>query len=705
MPRILVLLMAVFLAGQAAAGTWTGNQFVYKPSLGARGEAEKNTFDAGLDRVDAHLGKYKTLGDPGYSTLSEALTTIGSAEITLIVPAGVINISVNTTIPANVHLLVLRGGQFSIADGVTLTINGPFEAGPYRVFAWTGSGKVVFGDGALDWALPEWWGAKGDNSTDCSAALQAAFNAWWRVRLGKGTYLWTSTSPLYLNSTSGGQYFLQGQGVEVTYLKFPNIGASAYCIKVNEDAAGSKVRNFPTLWRLHLMDMRIYGNTTNYPNLLKIRETSVRLENLILADFTDGVVTADYCDNMVVRNVKWADGPPAGFLLRQGGNGDGWVVEGVFVDNYMPGYVGHQRGVFIGSYVTCHVFRNIVGGRFEFGQSHDILIENWHCENNGDLSVFTSTGGTITVRRSFIWNNRNAVPVVINDGSYKNTRLVLEDVTFHSYFSALIARTSDIHIQNINGQGLLELRNVISMPYYNWPSEPLGIVITSDNTGLNTELAKIKHKRLFTNCRLYLRDGTWRIEPLEGLPRYHTLSNPGFIWIGGVSLYISNLSAGTYYYKVAYYYDDGIHTAASAEGNATVTAGQCVGMRPSFKPYTVLRIWRGTQSGVYDRYVDIPMAKAGEGYVYDQGDFVNGFVWITTNVPTPPTANTTMEGIEHPNGKREFWASAAPTSAEFTGVQGDRVWNTAPAAGGTPGWVCVTAGSPGTWKAMANLAN
>ena len=35
---------------------------------------------------------------------------------------------------------------------------------------------------------------------------------------------------------------------------------------------------------------------------------------------------------------------------------------------------------------------------------------------------------------------------------------------------------------------------------------------------------------------------------------------------------------------------------------------------------------------------------------------------------------------------------------------GDRIWNTAPAAGGAPGWVCTTAGTPGTWKAMANLA-
>jgi hypothetical protein len=40
--------------------------------------------------------------------------------------------------------------------------------------------------------------------------------------------------------------------------------------------------------------------------------------------------------------------------------------------------------------------------------------------------------------------------------------------------------------------------------------------------------------------------------------------------------------------------------------------------------------------------------------------------------------------------------TAAPTTG--TWQAGDRVQNTAPAAGGKVGWVCVTAGTPGTWK-------
>jgi hypothetical protein len=47
--------------------------------------------------------------------------------------------------------------------------------------------------------------------------------------------------------------------------------------------------------------------------------------------------------------------------------------------------------------------------------------------------------------------------------------------------------------------------------------------------------------------------------------------------------------------------------------------------------------------------------------------------------------------------------SAAPTTG--TWARNEAVWNSSSAAGQPPGWVCVTAGTPGTWKAMANLAS
>lgn len=47
-------------------------------------------------------------------------------------------------------------------------------------------------------------------------------------------------------------------------------------------------------------------------------------------------------------------------------------------------------------------------------------------------------------------------------------------------------------------------------------------------------------------------------------------------------------------------------------------------------------------------------------------------------------------------------SEAAPATG--THVVGAEAWDPTPAAAGVPGWVCVTAGTPGTWKAMAALA-
>lgn len=46
--------------------------------------------------------------------------------------------------------------------------------------------------------------------------------------------------------------------------------------------------------------------------------------------------------------------------------------------------------------------------------------------------------------------------------------------------------------------------------------------------------------------------------------------------------------------------------------------------------------------------------------------------------------------------------AAAPTTGTWRVT--DIVWNSAPASGQPAGWICTVAGTPGTWKAMANLA-
>jgi len=62
--------------------------------------------------------------------------------------------------------------------------------------------------------------------------------------------------------------------------------------------------------------------------------------------------------------------------------------------------------------------------------------------------------------------------------------------------------------------------------------------------------------------------------------------------------------------------------------------------------------------------------------------------------------------VKDPNVHHKKFPTAYGTAAPVTGTwaRGDVVWNIEPSAGGPPGWVCVVAGEPGTWQAMANLA-
>ncbi|MBA4849499.1 glycosyl hydrolase family 28-related protein [Emticicia sp. BO119] len=65
------------------------------------------------------------------------------------------------------------------------------------------------------------------------------------------------------------------------------------------------------------------------------------------------------------------------------------------------------------------------------------------------------------------------------------------------------------------------------------------------------------------------------------------------------------------------------------------------------------------------------------------------------------TSPALIDYVVSTNAKIRF-ASAAPSTG--TWAIGDIVYNSAPIAGGTMGWVCTTAGTPGTWKTFGSIA-
>ena len=123
------------------------------------------------------------------------------------------DITSDLTIPTNITLLTFPGTTITISDGVTLTINGKFEAGLYNVFILTGTGKVDFSSAVTKSGYAEWWGATGagislhDDTTAIAAALDSGLKKIW----GIGTY-GLSDSVEITNSISW--EFLSGAGFD-----------------------------------------------------------------------------------------------------------------------------------------------------------------------------------------------------------------------------------------------------------------------------------------------------------------------------------------------------------------------------------------------------------------------------------------------------------------------------------------------------------
>lgn len=72
------------------------------------------------------------------------------------------------------------------------------------------------------------------------------------------------------------------------------------------------------------------------------------------------------------------------------------------------------------------------------------------------------------------------------------------------------------------------------------------------------------------------------------------------------------------------------------------------------------------------------------------------------------TLNVGKRRLDFPNGfgladRKILSGTGPPDSGAY--VQGDTMFNCTPTTGGPMGWMCVTGGDPGTWKAMANLAS
>lgn len=160
---ILSGVVSVYLAG----GTTAASVYVSLASTTAvnsvTGSSTDGTFEFWTDWADYDEGqRFKiVLSQAGYT--SQTWDNVG-VEVVL----GTYAIAADKTVTTKWE--IPYGVVFAIATGVTLTVNGACRIGRYPVFSCAGTGKVVFGTGAVDDILLEWF----YGGVSASAALNTA---------------------------------------------------------------------------------------------------------------------------------------------------------------------------------------------------------------------------------------------------------------------------------------------------------------------------------------------------------------------------------------------------------------------------------------------------------------------------------------------------------------------------------------------------
>ncbi len=672
-----------------------------------------------------------------------AISHIGSSQKTLCLTPGTWTISANLSIGTNINLKVLPGAILAIATTKTLTINGTLETGLYQIFSWTGTGKIVFGTGAIKEAFVEWWGGKGDDSTENLGAFQSAVVAYPVVRFLDGTYRVTG-SILFNDTDVLRTIILQGAGLK-TVIDFRGLISSDYCMKVNEDpATGLPVVVHPTSVTRQMMkaphlviqDLRMTGVNSSTPNLCKLRGAPVVVERCRFDGFAKGFVTGqEYTEPNLFRIIIWASltlvvtDPSTGldaadFFYEQNGGGDGSVLDQIHAfSNVSPTQGAHNvglaafRGVPAGGTVNAAV-TNCVGGIVYGQRTEQFTYANNHTEDMGlGNPALYIKDGQATIRENWMMNNYDPAtpPILIQDASFNCGLTTIEDNKFATrILGAYGTAAADIHFAGTTGLSRFSLRNNRRVVTFTGGGgagfSVFGIRATSDDSGLNTALTGYPGCRLLSDdVEITRAQATWRVIPRSGLVKLQAYGSNPSINKAVNTQYVSTLTAATYYYRVAYYVTDtaagvGLHTAKSAEVSQAVTANQAVSLQLTLNTgYSIARIWRGVAADTYTAYVDIPINQ-NSAFLFDCGAHISGVTWIASAIPAPPAGTTAMEGVQYSTtGIREFIAAAAPSSAEFTGVVGDRVKVLTPVAGQPKGWFCTVTASPGTWVADANL--
>ena len=610
-----------------------------------------------------------------------------------------IAITTDTTIPTTVFVHVVPGGSFAVSAGKTLTMPEP-KAGRYQIYS--GAGVVKFQ--SIFKSKPEWWGAVGDKATDDGPAFQLAFNAnpWMDLdgkdyRINSRVYLDSAVSALTyrITGTGHGSILSLGAGLDGTY-----------AFTLNQAEGGSTPIMFNRHPRLVVDSLQVDGTAATNASFIYYNQASFQFKNLLFEGLLYGANGTGYSDSVLLDTVHWVFPVAGGFCYRNPWAGDGLVINQLFTLGLDAVYLKNCHGAKINA---C------IGGNYTFVNCSGIVVNSGHFEFADANHIFTIKNSHVTFDENHMRNDDATYrPFYIDDDDAVElaSNITIENIVFEINEEDSSVGNNEIEINNLKTTSKVELLNNIrrvfvrdNTDFIPYIFNDFGIRAISAIGGLNTELinwrqylsGQVEIKYVKAAWRLFFPSGSSTVD-------IHALNDATIDSVAeNTDQTAFTFPANTYYYRAVLIGDLSRATLKSAESSVVKASGtSVVKLTLTAEPNTMLYLYRGTAADTYDTRFRIPII-SGVVTLYDKGTVAAGVFNDTPGPYTPSAANETFEGTyDVISGRRVVFSTAAPTVG--TWKVGDITWDTNAAAAATPGWYCTTAGTPGTWKAMAVLS-
>ena len=544
------------------------------------------------------------------------------------------------------------------------------------------------------------YGMTGDGSTDDTTAFQDCIDACEAA--GGGTILLSAwgqykiTDSLYLDhNATNFTYVIQGDGQGAVI--YPVFATDKYIFHLNETSGGSKVLSYPAGPRLILKNVYVYGDdSTGKPSLIYYNEAGFATENIKCSGLDYFCNGEGYTDNVRIKGVYWTN-PVAGSLgIVQGDHGDAWDISEISALDVDIVTLENAQGARI---------HDNVGGRYIFNNCRDVIMEGNHLEYSDNGAAITINDSDVTIRNNYLWDIYTYEPIYIDNDGNTPCHVTIENNTIvRNITTATTVGVDFLKINAIEENSTVRLTNNKHLLYSltRLIYDNMGLTATATDGTLNTLLAN--NKRLLTgDVLLHNVAGTWALEGVnsDGSPNnatiaaYKTIANPTITVTEGTDYPGAIANTTTYYYTVAIY-QGSYNTDNSAEVSETAT-GDNKSFAISTYTYanTVLRIWRGTSTGTYTAYIDIPCGE-GTNIFYDTGSYIAGMAWIAAGVPSVPSANTCTGnvgiGTTSPSAKLDVNGAVYSTYGSGGRLSDDPVWKLSDLNAASQLWMLFTYG-------------